>query len=235
MNMKGSPHLIKIYQKLYDLYGPQGWWPLINHDGSNPTKTGSLRGYHPENYELPEKDDEIYEIILGAILTQNTTWTSAEQALNNLNDLKAIKPEKLLELSDETLKAAIRCAGFLNQKARYLREVTRFFISLEGRAPRRKEILAVKGVGNETADSILLYAYKKPEFVVDAYTKRIFSHLGLIPEKAGYMEVKELFESNLPEEVPIYQEYHALIVEHAKRYYQKKPYGVDDPLRDLIN
>lgn len=232
---KGSDQLIKLYQKLYDLYGPQGWWPLINHEGTNPTKTGSLRGYHPENYELPEKDDEIYEIILGAILTQNTTWTSAEQALNNLNDLKAIKPEKLLELSDETLKAAIRCAGFLNQKATYLREVTKFFVSLEGHAPNRKEILAVKGVGNETADSILLYAYKKPEFVVDAYTKRIFSHLGLIPEKAGYMEVKELFESTLPEEVPIYQEYHALIVEHAKRYYQKKPYGVEDPLRDLID
>ncbi|SCG85667.1 putative endonuclease MJ1434 [Methanobacterium congolense] len=206
----------------------------MDHEGSNPTKTGSLRGYHPENYELPEKDDEIYEIILGAILTQNTTWTSAEQALNNLNNLKAIKPEKLLELSDETLKAAIRCAGFLNQKATYLREVTRFFISLEGRTPNRKEILAVKGVGNETADSILLYAYKKPEFVVDAYTKRIFSHLGLIPEKAGYMEVKELFESTLPKDVPVYQEYHALIVEHAKRYYQKKPYGVEDPLKDYL-
>ncbi|MEN6573383.1 endonuclease III domain-containing protein [Methanobacterium aggregans] len=232
---KGSHQVIKIYQKLYDLYGPQGWWPLTNHEGSNPTKTGSLRGYHPENYELPKKDDEIYEIILGAILTQNTTWTSAEQALKNLNDLNAIKPEKLLELSDETLKAAIRCAGFLNQKATYLREVTKFFISLKGRTPGRKEILSVKGVGNETADSILLYAYKKPEFVVDAYTKRIFSHLGLIPEKAGYMEVKELFESNLPKEVPVYQEYHALIVEHAKRHYQKKPYGVDDPLRDLMD
>ena len=88
----------------------------------------------------------------------------------------------------------------------------------------------VKGVGNETADSILLYAYKQPEFVVDAYTKRIFSSVGLIGENESYMKIKELFESNLPEKVDIYNEYHALIVEHAKRYYSKKPYGKDDPL-----
>ena len=226
--------IIKIYEKLYDLYGPQGWWPLINHDGTSPTKTGAIRGYHPENYDLPTKRNQVYEIILGAILTQNTSWLSAEMALFNLDELNAIEPEKLLELDDETLKSAIRCAGFLNQKAVYLREVTKFFIEIDGKVPTRKELLAVIGVGNETADSILLYAYKQPEFVVDAYTKRIFIHLGLVNENIKYMELKNLFESSLPKDVALYQEYHALIVEHAKRYYSKKPYGVDDPLHELI-
>lgn len=226
--------ITKIYEKLYDLYGPQGWWPLINHDGVNPTKTGAIRGYHPENYELPVERNQIYEVILGAILTQNTSWLSAEMALFNLNELNVIEPEKLLELDDETLKSAIRCAGFLNQKAIYIKEITKFFISLNGRIPSRKELLAVKGVGNETAGSILLYAYTQPQFVVDAYTKRIFVHLGIVEENINYMKLKELFESNLPEDVEVYQEYHALIVEHAKRYYSKKPYGVDDPLKKLL-
>lgn len=226
--------IIKIYEKLYGLYGPQGWWPLINHEGTNPTKTGAIRGYHPENYDLPTKRDQIYEIIIGAILTQNTSWLSAEMALFNLDELNVIDPEKLLKLDDETLKSAIRCAGFLNQKAIYIREITKFFIEIDGEVPTRKELLAVKGVGNETADSILLYAYKQPQFVVDAYTKRIFSHLGIVGESIKYAELKELFESNLPEDVPIYQEYHALIVEHAKRYYSKKPYGVKDPLKEIM-
>lgn len=226
--------IIKIYEKLYDLYGPQGWWPLINHDGINPTKTGAIRGYHPGNYDLPVGRNQIYEIILGAILTQNTSWLAAEMALFNLDALNMIEPEKLVELDDETLKSAIRCAGFLNQKAVYLREISKFFIELNGKVPTRKELLAVKGVGNETADSILLYAYKQPQFVVDAYTKRIFSHLEMVSENIKYMELKELFESNLQKNVAIYQEYHALMVEHAKRYYSRKPYGVDDPLKDLI-
>ncbi len=226
--------IIKIYEKLYDLYGPQGWWPLINHDGTNPTKTGAIRGYHPENYDLPTTRNQVYEIIIGAILTQNTSWLSAEMALFNLDELNAIEPEKLLKLDDETLKSTIRCAGFLNQKAVYLREITEFFIESDGKVPTRKELLGVKGVGNETADSILLYAYKQPQFVVDAYTKRIFIHLGLVNENIKYMELKNLFESSLPKDVALYQEYHALIVEHAKRYYSKKPYGVDDPLKEII-
>ena len=172
-----------IYTKLYNLYGPQGWWPLMNYRGSNPTKTGVSKGYHPLNYDLPETRNEIYEIILGTILTQNTTWTTAEKALINLNNLNALTLKNLLKLNDDTLKKAIRCAGFLNQKADYIKEITKFYISLEESIPTRKEILTVKGVGNETADSILLYAYKQSEFVVDAYTKRIFTHYGLINKK----------------------------------------------------
>jgi len=170
---------------------------------------------------------------LGAILTQNTSWLQADKALLNLNQLKAIEPELLLKLDDETLKSAIRCAGFLNQKSTYLKKITIFFIELDGKTPSRKELLKVKGVGNETADSILLYAYKQLEFVVDTYTRRIFAHLSLVDEDIKYMELKKLFESNLPQDVPIYQEYHALLVEHAKRYYSKKPYGVGDPLKSF--
>jgi endonuclease-3 related protein len=216
--------VIKIYKKLYELYGSQGWWPITNHQGTNTAKTGANNGYHPGDYDLPRERNDIFEVILGSILTQNTTWLQADKALTNLNQLGAIEPEKLLQLDDKNLKAAIRCAGFLNQKSIYLREISRFFIKLKDKIPTRKELLIVKGVGNETADSILLYAYKQPEFVVDAYTRRIFSHLKIIDEKISYMKLKNLLESNLPREVSVYQEYHALIVEHAKRYYNRKPY-----------
>ncbi len=219
-----SDLILKIYRELYKLYGPQGWWPLMDLESENLNKTGATHGYHPLNYELPETENQKYEIILGAILTQNTAWTSAEKALLNLKELNALNPDKLLNLDEDVLKEAVRPAGFLNQKSRYLVNITRFFISLEGDTPTRNNILMVKGVGNETADSILLYAYKKPEFVVDAYTRRIFSHLGLVDEKISYLDLKKIFEGNLPTDVPLYQEYHALIVEHAKRHYQKKPY-----------
>lgn len=224
--------VIGIYQKLYRLYGPQGWWPLINLNSVNPNKTGAIRGYHPGNYDLPKDRNDIYEVILGAILTQNISWLQAERALFNLNELNVIEPERLLCLDDETLKSAIKCAGFLNQKAIYIHEISRFFQEMDGNIPTRKELLAVKGIGNETADSILLYAYNQPQFVVDTYTKRIFSHLGIVEENIKYMELKKFFESSLPEEVSIYNEYHALIIEHAKRYYNKKPYGVNDPLNE---
>lgn len=228
-----SPIYQEIYKKLFSLYGAQGWWPLINFEGINPTKTGSRQGYHPGNYDLPENDQQVYEIILGAILTQNTNWKSAEQALLRLYKISGFDPQKVLYLSETDLKNTIRCAGFFNQKAEYLKRITEFFLKLKGETPERQDILKVKGVGEETADSILLYAYKKPEFVVDTYTKRILHHLGFIKEKEKYGVVKELFESNLPLDVPLYQEYHALLVEHAKRHYLKRPY-IDSALEELI-
>ena len=219
-----------IYTKLYNHYGPQGWWPLLSRD--NTTKEVRMVN-HPLNYDLPKTRNETYEIILGTILTQNTAWNSAEIALRNLKDLNAINPEHLLDLDSETFKQAIRSAGFLNQKSVYIKEVTKFYIGLEGKIPTRKELLEVKGVGNETADSILLYAFKQPEFVVDTYTKRIFSQMGLIDYNDNYNKIKTLFETQLPCDMIIYNEYHALIVAHAKRYYSRKPYGVDDTLLNL--
>ena len=220
-----------IYDALLKEYGPQGWWPLVGHAGTNPTKAGSVNGYHPGDYSFPKTENQVYEILVGAILTQNTSWPQVEKALLNLNNLGCLNPQRLLAASESDIKQAIKPAGYYNQKAVYLAEATRFFISLKGRTPTRDEVLAVKGIGNETADSIMLYAFSQPEFVVDAYTKRIFLHLGLISQDAHYMEIKCLFEDNIPKDTIVYQEYHALIVEHAKRYYSRKPYGVYDPLK----
>ncbi|WP_269852106.1 endonuclease III domain-containing protein [Methanosarcina horonobensis] len=116
----------------------------------------------------------------------------------------------------------MRPAGYYNQKAVRLKTLAEWFLELKSRTPEREELLSLKGVGPETADSILLYAFKQPSFVVDAYTRRIISNLGLADEKTKYSEIKALFEENLPEDMIVYQEYHALLVEHAKRYYQKK-------------
>ena len=201
--------VMAIYEALLKHYGPQGWWPVLG-------------SYHPGDYGYPRNEEETFEIIAGAVLTQNTAWTSVERALENLRRIDALDPHKILALSLDALKSAIRPAGFFNQKAIYLREMADFFVGLKGRTPSRKELMSVKGVGNETADSILLYAYKRPHFVIDAYTKRIVISLGLAERKAGYMELKNLFESNLPGDVALYQEYHALLVEHAKRFYSSK-------------
>ena len=228
MTNKMEDKIRLIYNKLYNLYGPQGWWPLLGADVS--TENGVKMINHPLNYDLPNTRNETYEIILGTILTQNTAWNSAGKAIRNLKALNAINPENLLNLDSETFKQAIRSAGFLNQKSVYIKEVTKYYIGLDVKIPTRKELLEVKGVGNETADSILLYAFKQPEFVVDTYTKRIFSNIGLIDYNDNYIKIKNLFETQLPHDLTIYNEYHALIVNHAKKYYSRKPYGVDDPL-----
>jgi len=209
------------YKWLHNQYGPQGWWPLVDYQGTNPTKTGNVHGYHPGNYELPKTRDQVYEICIGAILTQSVGWVSVEKALINLKKLNAINPERLMKLSDEKLKNAIKPVGYFNVKARKLRVFTGFFMSLNTKIPNREELLKIWGVGPETADSMLLYAFKVPTFVVDAYTRRIFTRLGYINEKAIYDDIKTLFENNLKPDLKVYQEYHALIVEHAKRFYGK--------------
>ena len=217
-------------------YGPQGWWPLLELNNNTPiliTKSGSLKGYHPKDYSYPKTANQTFEICIGAIVTQNTSWIQVDKALNNLKRMNALNVKGIKKLSDGKLKEAIKCAGYFNQKSNYIKEFIKFFEELK-ETPPRKELLEVKGIGNETADSIRLYAFNQPEFVVDAYTKRIFTHLKLIKEKATYHEIKELFEKNLEKDFIIYQEYHALLVEHAKNYYSKKPFGINDPLIELI-
>jgi len=220
-----EPVIRKIYGFLLGSYGPQGWWPLTElHDssGTNPTKTGSIQGYHPGDYTYPHTDSQQFEIICGALLTQNTSWQQVERALINLKQIDSLSPEAVLSLDPETLKEAIKPAGYYNQKAERLKILAEWFLELKGKTPAREELLSLKGVGPETADSVLLYALKQPSFVVDAYTRRVVSNLDLADEKAKYSEIKALFEENLPKDLAIYQEYHALLVEHAKRYYQKK-------------
>jgi endonuclease-3 related protein len=222
--------LHKIYYKLMELYGPQGWWPLTGIDGCNPTKTGSINGYHPDDYSYPRTFSQQFEIAVGAVLAQNTNWPQAEKALLLLKEQEIMTPKNLLAAPDNILHECVRPAGYFNQKSNYLRNIARFFQNGTPDATR-DQVLGIKGVGNETADAIMLYALKKPEFVIDAYTKRIFCHLGIFPENTTYMQMKQKFEKELPKEVNLYQEYHALIVEHAKRFYSKKPWGVNCPLK----
>jgi len=232
-----KPVIKEIYNYLFASYGPQGWWPLIElHEagGTNPTKTGSVQGYHPADYTYPQSRDQQFEIICGALLTQNTNWMQVEKALFNLKQLNALSPEAVISLSPEVLKETIKPAGYYNQKAMRFKNLASWFLGLEGRMPEREELLSLKGVGPETADSILLYAFKQPSFVVDAYTRRIVTNLGLADEKADYDQIKALFEENLPQDPKLYQEYHALLVEHAKRYYRKKGSYVKCSLLEIV-
>ena len=218
----------EIFKKLLDAYSYQGWWPITDYEGENPTKTGSTQGYHPKDYSFPRDSSEQFEIIVGAVLTQNTSWPQVEKSIVNLKKLINLNPFEILNLNEDEFKEAIRPSGYFNQKYNYLRNISEFYTSLEGQVPKRKDLLSVKGVGPETADSILLYAYSEKEFVVDAYTRRIFSYLGLINEKDSYNKIKKLFQDNFDGDVNDYQEYHALIVEHAKNHCLKNPYGEND-------
>ncbi|MGM5488107.1 MAG: endonuclease III domain-containing protein [Nanobdellota archaeon] len=202
--------IMGFYDRLMRLYGPQGWWPLLGVDGTNPTKTGAHQGYHPGDYSYPKTWRQTFEICVGAILTQNVGWVNVEKALSNLHALGGLEPRRLLGLSENDLKGAIRPAGYYNQKAKKLRIFAEFFMGLSG-TPSREELLGLWGIGEETADSMLLYGFFVPTFVVDAYTRRLFGM------KESYSEVKAYFEENLPKDFKVYQEYHALIVEHVKR------------------
>lgn len=193
--------LLSIYEILLVHYGDLRWWPA----------------------KTP------YEVIIGAILTQNTTWGNVEKAIVNFGG--DLTPETVAGMDTEKLTEIIRPAGFFNQKAGYLKAVTAWYakygydISTVQEQPLdklRAELLATKGVGEETADSILLYAFDFPTFVVDAYTNRL---CGRYPIEAGkgYTSVKTYFESRLPKSVEVYNNYHALIVVNAKEHCRKKP------------
>lgn len=187
--------LLEIYEMLLKRFGPQNWWPMQN-------------GFSP-----PE-----WEVCVGAVLTQNTNWGNVEKALVNLKNESVLNKEDIKRIRTEKLAELIRPAGYYNQKARKLKALAGF----RGEATR-ENLLGVWGIGRETADSILLYAYGKPYFVVDAYTKRIFSRLGLVREDSDYDTVREFFESMLPRDAELYKEYHALIVKLGKDFCRKKP------------
>ena len=137
--------------------------------GTNPTKTGSVQGYHPGDYTYPQSDNQKF-VSCGALLTQNTSWLQVERALINLKLMDSLSPKKS-SLLNMKLKKAIKPSGYYNQKALRLKILAEWFLRLEGRNPERNELLSLKGVGPETADSILIYAFKQPSFVVDAYTR----------------------------------------------------------------
>lgn len=204
MSSRTSQTLRAFYDAMYKALGPQHWWPA-----QTPT-----------------------EVIIGAILTQNTAWRNVERAIDNLKRAKALDWKRLHELPFDELAELIRPAGTFNVKARRLKSFIqwfhdRFALDLDRMfemsvSSLREELLEVSGIGRETADAILLYAGRMPSFVVDAYTARILYRHNLIDRSADYDEIKELFESNLPDDVQLFNEYHALLVDVGKKHCRPK-------------
>jgi len=201
----------KLYSIFFKEYGPQNWWPTIF---------------------TRKKQDCQLEIMLGAVLTQNTSWQNVEMALSNLHKAKLLNLEKLIRVRKDRLARLIRPAGYFNQKAGYIKNL----LSVYQKNPdgfqlplikARRLLLEIKGVGPETADSILLYAFSQAIFVVDAYSLRLFSRLGLVKADARYEQIQDFVHKSLscPREkcVTIYNELHALIVRHAVEYCRIKP------------
>lgn len=220
--------LIDFYKILLKSFGKQGWWPLLDYKGKNPTKTGSFQGYHPGRYDFPLSQKQIFEVCIGALLAQNTSWQNAEKALLKMKKNKILSPKDVSKSTEKRIASIIKPAGYYNQKAKKIKAFSLFFIELKGRTPRREDLLKLWGIGKETADSIMLYAYKQPHFVIDAYTKRVCNRIGF--SENDYDKLQNIFESNLPEDYKIYNEFHALIVELAKRHCKIIPDCVGCPL-----
>ena len=209
-SLRPASAFTEIYNILLKTYGRQRWWPVTPPGGDVPEYTGG-----------PRNELQRFEVAVGAMLTQNTAWLNAARAIGNLNRAGALNPERLSTIDARKLTALIRPAGYYNQKAKRLRQLAHFFQSEE--KVTRESLLALDGVGPETADSILLYAYGRLKFIIDAYTRRIFSRLGLLDTNATYDAAQAAFRENIPRKMLIYKEFHALIVEHAKRHCRVKP------------
>lgn len=190
--------LLRIYNRMYDAYGPQDWWPA----------------------------DSAFEVMLGAILTQNTSWHNVEKAIKNIKDAGLLNVRKLACVPLNRLKKLIKPSGFYNIKALRLKNFMGFLKKMYGYSLNkmrkvetdilRNELLSISGIGKETADSILLYAFERSVFVIDAYTKRILYRHGLVGKDAEYDRVQGIFTENLKRDTGLYNEFHALIVRTAK-------------------
>jgi endonuclease-3 related protein len=207
-------YLKDVYNKLYSHFGPQHWWPA----------------------------DNSFEVIIGAILTQNTAWANVEKAIFGLKRKKLISPKRLYNADAKTIAELIRSCGYYNLKtARIKSFLDALFEQFKGSLPSmfslrptplREKLLAIKGIGPETADSILLYAAKKPVFVIDAYTRRFLLRHKLIKKEASYQQMQSLFEENLPKRTNLFNEYHALIVRLAKEFCRVIPLCNICPLKN---
>lgn len=206
---------LRIYEILLKTFGPQHWWPA----------------------------DSPFEVMVGAVLTQNTNWKNVEAAIRNLKAAALLSPASLNRASHAQVALCIRPAGYYNIKARRLKNLVSWLcarfdgkiqaMSKADTALLRQELLGVHGIGPETADSILLYALDRPVFVVDAYTYRIFTRHGLVPENSDYAEIQAYFESCLPRDAALFNEYHALLVRLGKEFCKKKPLCNACPLSDV--
>jgi endonuclease-3 related protein len=210
--MRKSERIKGFYNVLFKRYGSQGWWPA----------------------------ETTLECILGTILTQNTSWRNVEKALQNLKKENLISIDKLCAVPTHVLAGLIRPSGYFNQKAIKIKNFIKFIKeSYNGKLEKmfkedpnklRKKLLGIKGIGPETADSILLYAGKKPIFVVDTYTYRILSRHALIPEHSDYGEIQEIFMDGLPNDTRLFNEYHALLVKVGKEHCKKIAFCEGCPL-----
>ena len=195
--------LFDIYQVLFRRYGKQNWWPA----------------------------DSAFEIMVGAVLTQNTSWINVEKAIDNLKQADALSAEAIVNASAKRLADLLRPSGYFNVKARRLQAYCQWLLAEGGEAELarrdtdtlRRQLLNVHGIGPETADDILLYAFGRPVFVIDAYTRRLFSRLGVIDGSEPYETLRGLFENTLASDPQLFNEYHALIVIHVKDCCRPKP------------
>ena len=211
----------KIYDNLYSHFGPQGWWPL--------TPKGKLLSEH--NAGRPKNDQDCFEIIIGSILTQNTNWKNVEKALYQLNRNKLIDPKKIIKTPIKKIAKIIKSSGYHTQKAERLKIFSHYLLkNYNGNFKNwfskdigslRIELLTIKGIGPETADSIILYAAEKPSFVIDAYTKRILNRIGY--KQQTYDDFQHLFEKNLNKNLRMFKEYHALLVALGKNICKTRP------------
>jgi endonuclease-3 related protein len=209
---QGIINLYALYKKLLKKHGQQGWWPT--------RKTG----YHNSNKTRKLSEKEMLEICIGAILTQNTSWKNAEKALNNLFEAKLASLQRIASTRHALLAKAIKPSGYYNQKAERLQSFARHVMHKHGSFTKmfrkelpqlRKELLTIKGIGPETADSMLLYAGRKPVFVVDTYTKRLCAKNGI--NCGDYHTLQAMFHKQLPQNHKIYNEFHAVIVAEGKK------------------
>ena len=212
-----SSVLLEAYEKMFAAFGPQQWWP-----GETP-----------------------FEVIVGAVLTQNTNWRNVERAIANLREADLLEPRALYDVPVAELEELIRPAGYYRVKAKRLKSLLAYIVerhdaSLEQMFATdletlRADLLAVNGIGPETADSILLYAGDKPTFVVDAYTHRILARHGWIGFESEYHEIQDYFLATLPQDVRLFNEYHALLVNVGKDFCKKQnPLCDGCPLQDLL-
>lgn len=195
--------IINTYDLLLGYYGKQSWWPA----------------------------EDNFEVMVGAILTQNTAWTNVEKAITNLKQQDLCNSRALAKIDQQQLAQLIKPSGYFNQKAERLKSFALWYQQRGGYDPLnklslptlRKKLLELKGIGDETADDMVLYAFNKPSFVIDSYTRRIFSRLGLCSGTETYHQLQQMFQQQLMPDVERYKQYHALVVSHAKRHCQKKP------------
>ncbi|MBI2119331.1 MAG: hypothetical protein HYT97_06870 [Elusimicrobia bacterium] len=222
----------KTYQSLLKHFGPQGWWPLTPKGKFHPA-------YHPEARTSNLLNQEMFEICVGALLTQNTAWSNVEKALVELNKAGVLTPQKLVKISFSRLARLIRSSGYFRQKSKRLKIFSKYLMEhYQGEMNKifskplmeaRKELLACHGIGPETADSILLYAGSHPIFVVDAYTRRIGNRVGLFHSQ-DYSHIQEYFQANLHKSSRLFNEIHALLVQLGKEFCRTKPLCEGCPL-----